>query len=261
MRLLPASGEAPGDPYEAVGEPEYGDMLALLREFVALPLSGGGLMVRAVLPPTDGSGDPRVVLWDGRDRASAVGFDVAVAGEDSAYVQPEAHLAALRTIASEYRSGSLTDGRPPVRDPFGVPVYDVRERSRQLTADYRPTPTDLLRSTLAPLTSPPAGPTEEGGFFTLWGFLLTETDTARFYGHVPGEQPGSEVMVAIDVRLRDSHGRVRDNVGLLDTHLPTLARTRDLARFRVTAGDGYCDSVHDLTDWLDANADPDEDGD
>ncbi|MFJ2021754.1 hypothetical protein [Streptomyces nodosus] len=57
-------------------------------------------------------------------------------------------------------------------------------------------------------------------------------------------------MVGIDLRLRDSEGRPRDQVGMLDAYLPSLAHDHDLSRFRVADGDGYCDVVCDLTEFI-----------
>lgn len=244
MRLVPMSADD-WHPHVTVEVPDYVGLLTWAQGFVAAPLSGDALLLRGILPPFDGREGPRIVLWDGHDPRSSVAFDIATTDDRGAPIPPPVHIRVLRRLAEDHLEGR--SAAPVARDGFGVPVHDVRQRSRDLANTCRPTIADALARPLHGLTSG-AGPEPED--CALWGFVLADEDTGRYYVRVPGEQEGVELMVGVDLRLRGPDGEVLHELGLLDVYLPSLAYDRDLPRFRSADGDGYCDMVCDVTEFV-----------
>lgn len=243
MRIVPTTPDE-WRPHVDVARPEYEGLLYWLRGFVAGPLSGDTLMVRGVLPPAAGSRDPRVALWDGHDLASSVAFDIAVTDVEGHPIPPVTHIQVLRTLASDCLAGAL--GAPVSADTLGIPAHDARQRYREIARACRPTIGDALGVPLNALTAN----MHDLQDCALWGFVLADEATGRYYARVPGEEAGTEIMVGVDLRLRDSEGHPTDQVGLLDVYLPALAYDRDLTRFQVADTDGYCDMVCDLTEFI-----------
>lgn len=241
MRIVPiAPDEWP--PHAAVEGPDHDALLYWLRSFVAVPLSGDALVLRGVLPPRDADGGPRVVLWDGRDLSSSVAFEIPVTDAQGNLLDPLLHILVLRRLAADHVAGRLP--APAGTDTFGIPVHDMRQRYGEIAADCRPTIGDALDLPLRALTAS----VREMDDCALWGYVLADDATGRYYFRVPGEKPPEEIMVGVDVGLRDRAGAPKWQVGMVDLYVSSLAYDRDLTQYRVADGDRYCDMVCDLTE-------------
>ncbi|MEW2496130.1 hypothetical protein AB0942_21750 [Streptomyces nodosus] len=230
-------------PHVHVARPEYEGLLYWLHRFVSAPLSGDSLLLRGVLPPRGDRSEPRVALWDGQDLASSVAFDISITDTEGEPFVPLTHILVLRRLAADYLNGR--PGAFTGTDGFNIPVHDLRQRYRDVAGECRPTIGDALGVPLQALTAY----TQDWENCALWGFVLVDQATGRYYARVPHGE-GTEITVGVDLRLRDDEGRPRDQVGMLDVYLPSLAHDRDLTRFQVADGDGYCDMVCDLTEFI-----------
>ncbi|MEV5984941.1 hypothetical protein AB0L85_07940 [Streptomyces sp. NPDC052051] len=243
MRIVPTAPDE-WHPHVTVAGPEYEGLLYWLRGFVAVPLTGDALVLRGVLPPRGADGGPRVALWNGRDLSSSVAFDIAVTDAEGDLLDPLLHILALRRLAADHALGRLA--RPAKTDTFGIPVHDVRQRYAEIAAACGPTISDALDLPLRALTAQ----VRDLEDCALWGFVLADDETGRYYVRIPGENQPEEITVGVDVRLRDRAGTPKRLVGMLDVYLPGLAYERDLTRYRVADGDGYCDMVCDVTELI-----------
>ncbi|MGW3660824.1 hypothetical protein ACWD6R_36545 [Streptomyces sp. NPDC005151] len=211
--------------------------LSRLQQLVPAPLTYGSQAVRGVLPVTADPSALRVVLWDGRDPASTLAYDIPLVDARDDYIRHTVLIAALRDCVGR----PATEFGPPGVDPVhGIPVLDARSAVTAFAQHPVLTPGDALYLPLVPLTG---GFPEPRATFTLTGFFLLDDGYARYY--VRWEE--TDEILGLDYCMRTSDGLVESRGGTVGNIFPALMSSGDLHRFRRDVEDAYCITVFDLT--------------
>lgn len=205
-----------------------------LLRLVPVPLSRApALVVRGVLQPPRDPATTRVVVWDGRNAATSMAYDLPLTDGCDDSIPWCSLIAALRHLVGGARDRDAQEADTPVVDAraevlrlLQAPSYDV---------------TDALYSAVSML-EPGRRAREES--MRLSGFLLLNERTARLYI----DAPLLPDRIGLDVALRDENGNPTVDHTALAYALPSLVPD-ELEWNTSKARDPYCSAVYDFTHW------------